>query len=225
MATPKKDRNKLKWRFNFSTKTLIIIPIAVGINVIGGALASTLKLPVFLDMIGTILVACLAGPWIAALTGFITNIFLALVANPVFLPYAAVSILCGFVAGILAFRGAMKHILGVILLWLTITVVNTLTASIVTFFVFGGATGVNATSLLTASLVAATKEIFASVLTSAFIENLIDKGISTLIAYFIIRSIPPRFLSQYQHQFTQPLDDKDVIFDDELADAEDGHGI
>ena len=53
----------------FSTKSLVLIPIAVGINLIGGTLASTLKLPLFLDMIGTILSAALAGPWVAALVG------------------------------------------------------------------------------------------------------------------------------------------------------------
>lgn len=46
----------------FSTKALVLIPIAVGINLIGGTLCSALKLPLFLDMIGTVLVACLAGP-------------------------------------------------------------------------------------------------------------------------------------------------------------------
>ena len=72
----------------FSTKCLVLIPIAVGINLIGGTLCSALKLPLFLDMIGTIVVACLSGPWVAALTGLLTNLFLALVANPVYLPYA-----------------------------------------------------------------------------------------------------------------------------------------
>lgn len=68
----------------FSTKALVLIPIAVGINLIGGTLCSTLKLPLFLDMIGTVLVACLSGPWVAALCGLITNLFLAIVTNPVF---------------------------------------------------------------------------------------------------------------------------------------------
>ena len=86
---------------NFSTKVLVLIPIAVGINLIGGTLCSALKLPLFLDMIGTVLVACLAGPWVAALCGLITNLFLAIVTNPVFFPYALVSILCGLVTGYL----------------------------------------------------------------------------------------------------------------------------
>ena len=58
----------------FSTKCLVLIHFAVGINLIGGTLCSALKLPLFLDMIGTIVVACLSGPWVAALTGLLTNL-------------------------------------------------------------------------------------------------------------------------------------------------------
>lgn len=51
--------------------------------------------------------------------------------------------------------------------------------------------------MLTATLIAATKNIAASVLSTSMIENLIDKGITFLIAFVIIQKIPKRFLSQY----------------------------
>lgn len=92
----------------FSTKSLVLIPIAVGINLIGGTLASALKLPLFLDMIGTIISAALAGPWVAALVGLLTNVFLALVSNPVYLPYSLVSIGCGLVTGYMIRGGMFK---------------------------------------------------------------------------------------------------------------------
>ena len=100
----------------FSTKCLVLIPIAVGINLIGGTLCSALKLPLFLDMIGTIVVACLSGPWVAALTGLLTNLFLALVANPVYLPYAAVSVLCGLVVGYMVMAGLFHKKWGVVVI-------------------------------------------------------------------------------------------------------------
>ena len=85
-----KKRNKMTFtegmKAQFSTKSIVLIPIAVGINLIGGTLCSALKLPLFLDMIGTIVIACLSGPWVSALCGLLTNVFLALVANPVYLP-------------------------------------------------------------------------------------------------------------------------------------------
>ena len=127
----------------FSTKSLVLIPIAVGINLIGGTLCSALKLPLFLDMIGTIVVACLSGPWVAALTGLLTNLFLALVANPVYLPYAAVSVLCGLVVGYMVKAGLFRKKWGVVVIWLVCTLVNAISASLITAFVYGGATGVN----------------------------------------------------------------------------------
>ena len=181
----------------FSTKTLVLIPIAVGINLIGGTLCSALKLPLFLDMIGTIVIACLTGPWVAALVGLLTNIFLALVANPVYLPYSAVSILCGLVTGYMVRAGLFRKVWGIILTWLACTLTNVASASTITILVFGGATGATGTSVLTATLVAATKDILTSVVSSSMLENLVDKGIAFAIAFIIVKKIPKRFMSQY----------------------------
>lgn len=135
----------------FSTKCLVLIPIAVGINLIGGTLCSALKLPLFLDMIGTIVVACLSGPWVAALTGLLTNLFLALVANPVYLPYAAVSVLCGLVVGYMVKAGLFHKKWGVVVIWLVCTFVNAISASLITTFVYGGPPASTVTSVLTAT--------------------------------------------------------------------------
>lgn len=184
-------------RLQFSTKSLVLIPIAVGINLIGGTLCSVLKLPLFLDTIGTLIVATLSGPWVAALTGLLTNVFLALVANPVYLPYSIVSILVGLTVGYMAKAGLFNKVWGVVLIWLVCSFVNSVSASLITTFVFGGATGANGTSVLTAAFLVAMQDVLLSVLSSAFIENMIDKGITVLIAYMIYRKIPRRFISQY----------------------------
>ena len=211
----------------FSTKSLVLIPIAVGINLIGGTLSSTLKLPLFLDMIGTTVIACLSGPWVAALCGLLTNVFLALVANPVYLPYALSSVLCGLVIGYMVKAGLFKRIWGVVLVWLACALVNTVTASLITVLVYGGATGVNGTSVLTAALVVAVKNIVISVLSSSMLENLIDKGITVLIAYVIVRRIPKRFLSQYALDGSEDqadLDDLDDLDEDEGEDEREATG-
>ena len=190
----------------FSTKALVLIPIAVGIYLIGGTLCSTLKLPLFLDMIGTVLVACLSGPWVAALCGLITNLFLAIVTNPVFFPYALVSILCGLVTGYLVKAGFFKNILGAIFTWLACTLTNSFASSLITIFVYGGATGINTSSIATAALIATTKKLVLSVFSTSLIENLIDKGIVFFIVYWLVKKIPKRFSSQYA-----PLDHASLI--------------
>ena len=42
-----------------NTKKLVLISLCIGINVIGALIAVTLKLPIFLDTIGTFLIAFL----------------------------------------------------------------------------------------------------------------------------------------------------------------------
>ena len=191
----------------FSTKCLVLIPIAVGINLIGGTLCSALKLPLFLDMIGTIVVACLSGPWVAALTGLL-----------VYLPYAAVSVLCGLVVGYMVKAGLFHKKWGVVVIWLVCTFVNAISASLITTFVYGGATGVNGTSVLTATLVVAMKDILASVISSSLIENLLDKGITVAIAWVIVQKIPRRFLSQYAADSMGGSDNDALSDDDEEED-------
>ena len=186
-----------KFKDQFSTKSLVLIPIAVGINLIGGTLCSMLKLPLFLDTIGTLVVACLAGPWVAALTGLLTNVFLAIVANPVNFPYAIVSVLVGLTAGYMARAGFFNKKSGIVAVWLAVTLVNAVSAALITSFVFGGATGINGTSVITAAFVVALQDVLLSVFSSAILENLLDKGISVLIAYTIWRKIPRRLVSQY----------------------------
>lgn len=200
----------------FSTKSLVLIPIAVGINLVGGMIASNLKLPVFLDMIGTIVSAALAGPWVAALVGLLTNVFMALVANPVYLPYAVVSVSVGLVTGFMIRAGFFKRIPGVILTWLVSTLVSAVAAALITYFVFGGATGATGSSVITAAFITMGQEIFKAVFASAFIENLIDRAIAFVIAYAILKTIPSRFRSQYSID-AMNADDEDDEEDGETA--------
>ena len=47
----------------FDTRTIVLMPLAIAINIIlGQTVAAALKIPIYLDSIGTILVGVLAGP-------------------------------------------------------------------------------------------------------------------------------------------------------------------
>jgi len=59
----------------FDTRTIVLIPIAIAINIIlGQTVSAALKVPIYLDSIGTILVGVLAGPIAGALTGGLANL-------------------------------------------------------------------------------------------------------------------------------------------------------
>src|SRR3972149_5342311 len=60
-------------RQDFGTLTLVMIPVAIALNIAVGQLIYALKIPLYMDSIGTVLVGVLAGPWAGALTGLLAN--------------------------------------------------------------------------------------------------------------------------------------------------------
>ena len=56
-----------------SRMVIFLIPVCIAINLVGGQLAIMLKLPVFLDAIGTIIAGALCGPVPGMMVGLITH--------------------------------------------------------------------------------------------------------------------------------------------------------
>ena len=98
----------------FGTRVLVLMPIAIAINIILGAtVANALKIPVYLDSIGTILVAALAGPIAGALTGALSNLLWTFVLPPPFqngpaAAFAIVAAVIGLMAGLMARAGWLR---------------------------------------------------------------------------------------------------------------------
>jgi ECF-type transporter family protein len=98
----------------FDTRTIVLIPIAIAINIIlGQTVAAALKIPVYLDSIGTILVGVLAGPIAGAVTGGLANlIWTYILPAPFQSPYAApffiVAVEIGLLAGIFGRLGFFR---------------------------------------------------------------------------------------------------------------------
>ncbi|MGZ8481724.1 MAG: hypothetical protein ACXWWO_04620 [Candidatus Limnocylindria bacterium] len=98
----------------FDLRTLVLLPVAIAINIIlGAAVANALKIPIYLDSIGTILVGALAGPIPGALTGFVTNILWQYVIPPPFqgtvaAPFAIVAAVIGLLAGVFGRVGWLR---------------------------------------------------------------------------------------------------------------------
>jgi hypothetical protein len=98
----------------FDTRTIVLMPLAIGLNVIlGQTVASALKIPIYLDSIGTILVGALAGPIPGLLTGFLANILWTYVVPPPFnssvaAAFAIVAAVIGLLAGIFGRVGWLR---------------------------------------------------------------------------------------------------------------------
>jgi energy-coupling factor transport system substrate-specific component len=180
---------------DFSMLAILIIPVAVAVNFVGGQLASLLKLPCYLDAIGTIFGAMLCGPWVGAVIGMVTNIVTG-IANPVNFAFIPVSVVVGLVTGFLSrkqmFSTWWKWIISMVLMALSSIIV----AAPIIVYIYGGVTG-GGTSIITATAMAAGANIWAAVIGSDGLFTVVDRIISFVISYLIIKVIPERTLIKF----------------------------
>jgi hypothetical protein len=85
---------------------IVLMPIAIAINIVLGAtVQQALKLPIYLDSIGTILVGVVAGPFAGLLTGVLSNLIWgyllpAPIGSTTIGPFAIVAGVIGLLAGV-----------------------------------------------------------------------------------------------------------------------------
>ena len=88
----------------FSTRVIALMPVAIAINIVLGYMVQTvLKLPVYLDSIGTILVGVLAGPIAGARTGILSNLiwqYAPVIGGGTIGPFAITAGVIGLLAGL-----------------------------------------------------------------------------------------------------------------------------
>jgi hypothetical protein len=98
----------------FTTRTFVLMPIGIALNIVlGAAVANALKIPIYLDSIGTILVGVLCGPVAGALTGGLANILWSYVIPPPFqsppaAAFAITAVAIGVLAGLAGRAGILR---------------------------------------------------------------------------------------------------------------------
>ncbi|GAB2479711.1 hypothetical protein GCM10027063_21980 [Promicromonospora xylanilytica] len=184
---------------DFSLMAMLIIPIAIAVNFVGGSVALALKLPLYLDSIGTFLVAMLAGPVVGALTGFLSLAFVS-ATDPTSLPWAVQAALVGSVVGWLARRGMFDRVWRIVCCVALVVVLSVVCVITIRMVVFGGFT-TNGSSLIAAALVTSGVAMIPAQFVSSFVSELPDKTLSILLAVFVIRSMSDRYLIKFSNGF------------------------
>jgi energy-coupling factor transport system substrate-specific component len=181
---------------DFSTMTLVLIPVAIAINVVIGEIVALLKLPVYLDSIGTVLVGVLAGPWAGALTGTLSNIIWGLIIDPNAFPWFPVALFIGLVAGICAGYGLFKSWWKVIITGFLIALTAAIVSTPIAVYLYGGITA-SGSSFITAYLLATGRGLIESVLSTNFLVEPVDKIATALLAWGIIKGLSARYVSRF----------------------------
>ncbi len=188
-------KEHIKSEFNGPAIPLVAFGIALNLTI--GQLAVLLKIPLYLDSIGTVLVAVLVGPYAGIATGSFANIMAAAFGNPTMMFFIPVVAVIGAFTGYLANAGWFKRwylcIPGGILQGILAAIVS---APIATYL-FGGTMMAG-----TDALVYFFRSMGNNILTSVFYQGLTsdpaDKTVSYLLVFFILRNLPLRLIGRFR---------------------------
>ena len=181
---------------DFNTMTWVLIPVAIAINVVMGQIVLVLKLPVYLDSIGTMLVAALCGPWAGALTGALSNVIWGLAIDPGAFPWWPVAFFIGLVTGFAAKAGLFKNWWKVVITGFLVALTAAIVSTPIGVYLFGGITA-SGSSFITAYLLQTGQGVFESVFSTNFLVEPVDKISTALLAFAIIQGLSRRFLARF----------------------------
>ena len=182
-AAVKKEKGSI-----ISVRTMYVIALAIILNVVGGNIALALHLPIFLDSIGTIMIAMIFGPVYGMLPPLLYGLVMGFTVDIFSLYYMPVGIILGLMTGIVAKHFSLKKwrmIPGALL----ITIPGTIVSSIITAVLFGGITSSGST-IIVQLLNKAGLGLTASVFIVQIMTDYLDRLLSLMLVTYLLRMIP-----------------------------------
>ena len=170
-----------------TTYKICLIAFAICINFIGGQIALLLKLPIYLDSIGTVFVAATLGPFYGMLPNLLSGLLMGMTVDVYSLYYAPVGIVLGFVTG-LVYRKWQPKNWNIIPAAILITLPSTIISSCITAFLFGGITSSGST-ILVQILSRTPLGLVGSCFVVQFITDYIDRLICLFISAVLFRAL------------------------------------
>ena len=167
---------------------ICLLALAVCINLAGGQLALSLRLPVYLDSIGTIMTGALCGPVYGMVPNLLSGIILGMTTDIYSLYFAPVGMVVGLMSG-LVWKNWRPQGWRVALGALVITVPGTLVSSLICAVLFGGITSSGSTILV--QLLAKTPlGMTASIFVVQILTDYGDRVIRMALVAYALQTLP-----------------------------------
>ena len=179
----------------WSTITLAMIPICLAINYVGAQIAIALKLPMYLDVIGSIMMGAICGPIPGVVLGALSSAINSL-SEPTAIAYIPVTVACGLVAGLLGKAGFMKQLWKSLIAGFVLAVAAVAISSPITAFLYGGISGTG-NDVIVLVLQAAGMGLLPATLIATLITEFFDKLLSCWVVFFVVKALSDRQLSKF----------------------------
>lgn len=179
-----------------SPRLFALVPAAVAMNLVVGGVVKELSLPVFLDTVGTVLMAVLFGALPGAMVGTLSQLLLGLLTGYQYLPFVVIQWLLALLAAT-----AARH-RGFAALWRTVVwgiacgLACGGVSAIISYTLFRGVTGGGVT-WVTAGLRSLGLSLPAAVAIGSSSTDVLDKTIVVIVVGVVLRSLPRRILGRF----------------------------
>lgn len=155
-----------------------------------------LSLPVFLDTVGTVLVAVLVGVFPGALVGTMSQLLMGLLTGYQYLPFVVIQWLLSLLAAAATNRRGFSS-LGRTIAWgVTCGLCCGGASAVISYFLFRGVTGGGVT-WVTATLRSAGLPLPVAVAIGSSGTDVLDKTIVIIVVGVLLRALPRRILGRF----------------------------
>lgn len=175
---------------------ICLVGLAVVLNIIGGQLALLLRLPIYLDSIGTILTGALLGPLFGMLPGLLGGVIMGMTVDIYSLYFAPVGMIVGLMAG-LVFHPASDKKRWIFSSALLISLPGTVVSSVICAALFGGITS-SGSAILVQLLAKTPLGLTAGIIVVQAATDYLDRVVSLFLALALIRVLP----SEMKYRFS-----------------------
>ncbi|MEG1416396.1 MAG: ECF transporter S component [Clostridium sp.] len=175
------------------TKQLIIMGLSVSINLLGCTIALVLKLPIYLDSIGTILSSVILGPIYGAFVGVGTAIVNGITFDPISIYFMPSQIVTALVVGFL-FKNKVLDRKQVVFRVIIVGLATSLAAGTVVYILFGGVS--SGSSIIVAMLKGLNINPILSVYAVQAVTEVIDKSIGCYLVFKVAKSLKLKYIGE-----------------------------
>lgn len=187
--------NEYKLGLDMNKKIIALMAVGIAINMLVGTIVNLVKLPIYLDAIGTILVTILIGVRAGATVGVLSFLLAGILINPVLPWFCGTQIVIALVTGALNKKNFFSSIQGTILSGVIIGACAAIASAPVIAFLFGGITG-SGPSLVVAYLLSVGEGVMKSVILSGLTSEPVDKVLQCLTVFWLLNSLPKELKSK-----------------------------
>lgn len=177
-----------------NVRIVTMMALCIGINFLGGSIALFLRLPIYLDSIGTIFAGAIGGPIVGLVTGLLSGLLSGIMTDIFSLYYSPVQIVTGLLAGFLLKGKLIKKrswkIPGLAFL---LSFPGTLVSSFITVYLFGGITS-SGSSLIVQVLNGLGMTQTISVILVQTGTDYLDRLLSVMVVVAVVAILPKRNL-------------------------------